>query len=33
MDTKEKNDLKDYRPIKFVDQMERNKHILLLYDS
>jgi hypothetical protein len=33
MNTKEKNDLKDYRPIKFVDQMERNKHIILLYDD
>ena len=33
MDTKNKNDLKNYRPMKFVDQMERNKHILLLYDD
>ena len=33
MNTKEKNDLKNYRPMKFVDQMERNKHILLLYDD
>lgn len=33
MDTKNKNDLKNYRPMKFVDQMERNKHILLLYDN
>jgi hypothetical protein len=33
MNTKEKNDLKDYRPMKFVDQMERNKHIILLYDD
>src|SRR5437870_13282623 len=33
MDNKNKNDLKNYRPMKFVDQMERNKHILLLYDD
>jgi hypothetical protein len=33
MDTKNKNDLKNYRPMKFVDEMERNKHILLLYDD
>src|SRR5215831_2024967 len=33
MDTKNKNELKNYRPMKFVDQMERNKHILLLYDN
>ena len=33
MDTKNKNDLKNYRPMKFVDQMERNKHIILLYDD
>ena len=33
MDTKNKNNLKNYRPMKFVDQMERNKHILLLYDD
>ena len=33
MNTKEKNDLKDYRPMKFVDRMERNKHIILLYDD
>jgi hypothetical protein len=33
MDTKNKNDLKNYRPMKFVDQMEKNKHILLLYDD
>jgi hypothetical protein len=33
MDTKNKNGLKNYRPMKFVDQMERNKHILLLYDD
>jgi hypothetical protein len=33
MDTKNKNELKNYRPMKFVDQMERNKHILLLYDD
>jgi hypothetical protein len=33
MDTNSKNDLKNYRPMKFVDQMERNKHILLLYDD
>lgn len=33
MDTNNKNDLKNYRPMKFVDQMERNKHIILLYDD
>jgi MEDS: MEthanogen/methylotroph, DcmR Sensory domain len=33
MDTKNKNESKNYRPMKLVDQMERNKHILLLYDS
>jgi hypothetical protein len=33
MDTKNKNDLKNYHPMKFVDQMDRNKHILLLYDN
>jgi hypothetical protein len=33
MDTNNKNDLKNYRPLKFVDQMEKNKHILLLYDD
>jgi len=33
MDTKKKNDLESYHPMKFVDQMERNKHILLLYDG
>src|SRR6266487_4601553 len=33
MDTKNKNNLKNYRPMKFVDLMERNKHILLLYDD
>ena len=33
MDTKNKNSLKNYRPMKFVDEMERNKHILLLYDD
>jgi hypothetical protein len=33
MDTKNKNSLKNYRPMKFVDQMERNTHILLLYDD
>lgn len=33
MDTKNKNNLKNYRPMKFVDRMERNKHILLLYDD
>lgn len=29
MDTKNKNESKDHRPIKFIDQVERNKHILL----
>jgi MEDS: MEthanogen/methylotroph, DcmR Sensory domain len=33
MDTNNKNDLKNYRPMKFVDQMEKNKHILLLYED
>lgn len=33
MDTNNKNESKNYRPMKFVDQMERNKHILLLYDN
>jgi hypothetical protein len=33
MDTKKKNILENYRPMKFVDQMERNKHVLLLYDD
>jgi MEDS: MEthanogen/methylotroph, DcmR Sensory domain len=33
MDTKNKNYLKNYHPMKFVDQMERNKHVLLLYDD
>jgi hypothetical protein len=33
MNTKNKNSLKNYRPIKFVDHMEKNKHILLLYDD
>jgi MEDS: MEthanogen/methylotroph, DcmR Sensory domain len=33
MDTDNKNGLKNYRPMKFVDQMERNKHIVLLYDD
>jgi hypothetical protein len=33
MDTKNKDNLKNYRPMKFVDQMERNKHIVLLYDN
>ena len=33
MDTKNKNESKNYRPMKFVDQVERNKHILLLYDN
>jgi MEDS: MEthanogen/methylotroph, DcmR Sensory domain len=33
MDTKNKNELKNYRPMKFVDQVEKNKHILLLYDD
>ena len=33
MDTKNKNNLKNYRPMKLVDQMERNKHIILLYDD
>lgn len=33
MDTKNKNESKNYHPMKFVDQVERNKHILLLYDS
>lgn len=33
MYTKNKNELKNYRPMKFVDQMEKNKHILLLYDD
>jgi hypothetical protein len=33
MDTKNKNEIKNYRPMKFVDQMEKNKHILLLYDD
>jgi hypothetical protein len=33
MDTNNKNESKNYRPMKFVDQVERNKHILLLYDS
>jgi MEDS: MEthanogen/methylotroph, DcmR Sensory domain len=32
MDTKNKNTLKNYRPMKFVDHMESNKHILLLFD-
>ena len=30
MDT---NNKKNYRPMKFVDHMERNKHIILLYDD
>jgi MEDS: MEthanogen/methylotroph, DcmR Sensory domain len=33
MDTKNKNELKNYRPMKFVDQMKSNKHVLLLYDN
>ena len=33
MDTKIKNELKNYRPMIFVDQVEKNKHILLLYDN
>jgi MEDS: MEthanogen/methylotroph, DcmR Sensory domain len=33
MDTNNKNDLKNYRPMKFIDQMEKNKHILLLYED
>lgn len=33
MGTNNKNELKNYRPMKFVDQMEKNKHILLLYDD
>jgi MEDS: MEthanogen/methylotroph, DcmR Sensory domain len=33
MNTKNKNKIKNYRPMKFVDQMEKNKHILLLYDD
>jgi MEDS: MEthanogen/methylotroph, DcmR Sensory domain len=33
MNTKNKNELKNYRPMKFVDQMKRNKHVLLLYDN
>jgi hypothetical protein len=33
MDTNNKKESKNYRPMKFVDQVERNKHILLLYDS
>jgi MEDS: MEthanogen/methylotroph, DcmR Sensory domain len=28
-----RNDNVDYRPIKFIDQMERNKHIVLLYEN
>lgn len=33
MNTENKNNVKNYRPTKFVDQMERNKHIILLYDD
>jgi hypothetical protein len=33
MNTKNKNKSNNYRPIKFVDQMEKNKHTLLLYDD
>ena len=33
MDPKNKNNLINYHPMKFVDQMERNKHTLLLYDD
>lgn len=33
MYTKNKHSLNDYSPMKFVDQMERNKHIILLYDD
>ena len=33
MDTQNTNDPKDYHPMKLADQMERNKHILLLYDD
>jgi len=33
LDTKEKNSSKDYRPMKFIDHMEKNKHILLLYNN
>jgi hypothetical protein len=33
LDTKEKNSEKDYRPMKFIDEMEKNKHILLLYNN
>jgi hypothetical protein len=32
MDTNNKKS-ENYRPMKFVDQLERNKHVLLLYDS
>ena len=31
-DSTEKNKV-NYRPMKFVDQMEKNKHMVLLYDS
>jgi len=33
MNIENKNNVKNYRPTKFVDQMERNKHIILLYDD
>jgi len=33
MITKDNRDLENYHPMKFIDQMERNKHILLLYDD
>jgi hypothetical protein len=33
MDTKDKNELNNYHPMKFVDQIERNRHTLLFYDN
>jgi hypothetical protein len=33
MDPKKKDNSDNYRPMKFVDQMEKNRHTLLLYDD